>query len=134
MDTRGKSVAGIALQEGRVFIARRIPGGALGGKWEFPGGKVEAGESDQDALIREYAEELGVSITPGPFLGSACFEHRGVPHVVNAYRVYWGDEALTLSEHTEWRWASLAEIQALDFADSDRKLFPGLQPYLECKP
>ncbi|MDR1029396.1 MAG: (deoxy)nucleoside triphosphate pyrophosphohydrolase [Treponema sp.] len=125
MDRIQQSVAGIAVAQGKVFIARRKPGGTLGEKWEFPGGKVEPGESDEAALIREYAEELGVSIKLGPFLGSASFEHQGV-HIVNAYRVYWGNEPLRLAEHTEWRWATRAEIQALDFADSDRKLFPAL--------
>jgi 8-oxo-dGTP diphosphatase len=125
MDQIQRSVAGIAVAQGKVFIARRKPGGTLGEKWEFPGGKVEPGESDEEALIREYAEELGVSIKLGLLLGSASFEHRGV-HIVNAYRVYWGDEPLSLVEHTEWRWATRAEIQALDFADSDRKLFPAL--------
>ncbi|MDR2110325.1 MAG: NUDIX domain-containing protein, partial [Spirochaetaceae bacterium] len=49
-----RSVAGIAVEGGRFFIAQRIPGGDLGGKWEFPGGKVEEGETDAEALIREY--------------------------------------------------------------------------------
>ncbi|MHB9292540.1 (d)CTP diphosphatase [Hollandina sp. SP2] len=130
MDRIQQSVAGIAIEQGKVFIARRKPGGALGGKWEFPGGKVEPGERDEEALIREYAEELGVSIKPGPFMGSASFEHQG-SHILHAYRVYFQEYPVTLSEHTESRWATFEEIQALDFAASDRKLFPGLQPYFD---
>jgi 8-oxo-dGTP diphosphatase len=130
MDSIQQSVAGIAIEQGKVFIARRKAGGALGGKWEFPGGKVEPGEGDEQALIREYAEELGVSIKIGPRLGSASFEHRG-HHSLHAYRVYFQEYPIRLSEHTEWRWARFEEIQALDFADSDRKLFPALQAYLD---
>jgi 8-oxo-dGTP diphosphatase len=130
MDRIQQSVAGIAIEQGKVFIARRKPGGALGGKWEFPGGKVEPGEQDEEALVREYAEELGVSVKPGPLIGSGSFEHRGV-HILHAYRVYFEDYPVSLSEHTEWRWATFAEIQALDFAPSDRKLFPALQAYLD---
>jgi 8-oxo-dGTP diphosphatase len=130
MDRIQQSVAGIAIEQGKIFITRRKPGGALGGKWEFPGGKVEPGERDEEALIREYAEELGVSITLGPFMGSASFEHRGV-RILHAYRVYFQEYRITLSEHTEWRWATFEEIQALDFAASDRKLFPALQAYLD---
>jgi 8-oxo-dGTP diphosphatase len=124
-----RSVAGISIDQGMFFIAQRKPGGALGEKWEFPGGKVEPGETDQEALVREYQEELGVSITIGPFLGAASFEHRGVNRVY-AYQVYFSAYHITLSEHTAWRWARLDEIEHLDFADSDRKLLPYLKAYL----
>jgi 8-oxo-dGTP diphosphatase len=121
------SVAGIAWEAGRFFIARRVSGGAMGDKWEFPGGKVEEGESCEGALKREYREEFGVDITPGDFLGSAAFEHRGIPRLVKAYRIFFTNTAFTLTEHTQWRWASLTEIEGLDFVDSDRKLLPALQ-------
>ncbi|MDR3343028.1 MAG: (deoxy)nucleoside triphosphate pyrophosphohydrolase [Treponema sp.] len=129
MDGTSRSVAGIAVEKGKVFIARRIPGGDLGGKWEFPGGKVEAGETDEEALIREFDEELGIPVTIGPLLGTVSFEHRGI-RLLYAYRVYFTGYDFTLSEHTEWRWAGLEEIEPLDFADSDRKLLPGLQEIL----
>jgi 8-oxo-dGTP diphosphatase len=125
-----RSVAGIAAEGGKFFIARRLPGGDLGGKWEFPGGKVEAGESDEDALIREYDEEFGVSIKPGAFVGTVSFDHRGVTHSLNAYRIYFTGRDFILREHSEWRWASLEEMEKSDFADSDRKLFFCLKSYL----
>jgi 8-oxo-dGTP diphosphatase len=130
------SVAGIAWDAGRFFIARRTGGGAMGDKWEFPGGKVEEGESDEEALKREYLEEFGVGVLTGAFLGSATFEHRGIPRMVKAYRIFFADtadlrSALKLSEHTQWRWASLNEIEGLAdagaFVDSDRKLLPSLK-------
>jgi 8-oxo-dGTP diphosphatase len=57
-------VAAVALvdPDGRVLIAQRPPGKALAGLWEFPGGKVEAGERPEGALIRELAEELGIAV------------------------------------------------------------------------
>jgi 8-oxo-dGTP diphosphatase len=122
-----KSVAGIAFESDKFFIARRKSGGDLGGKWEFPGGKVEEGESDEEALKREYLEELGVSVETGPCLGNALFEHKGKNFSVNAYRIFFTDTHFTLHEHTEWRWASLSEIGELDFADSDRKLLSALE-------
>jgi 8-oxo-dGTP diphosphatase len=120
------SVAGIAVKGGRFFIAQRRAGGDLGGKWEFPGGKVEQGESDEEALCREYREEFGVPIQTGPFLGSASFEHYGKTYIVNAYRVYFSGGDFTLHEHKRWRWADFEEIKALDFAESDLKLLPAL--------
>jgi 8-oxo-dGTP diphosphatase len=131
MDAKGNSVAGIAIEGDRIFIARRIPGGDLGEKWEFPGGKVEEGETDQAALIREFREELAAAITVGPFLGSASFEHRGTHRTLRAYQIDFTGTDFILAEHTEWRWASLDEIETLDFADSDLKLLPALKAYFQ---
>jgi 8-oxo-dGTP diphosphatase len=121
------SVAGIAWDCGKFFIAQRLSGGAMGNKWEFPGGKVDGEESDQEALKREYLEELGVEVAVGDFLGSAVFEHRGVKRQVRAYRVFFAAPDFTLAAHTQWRWADIDEIEQLDFVDSDRKLLPALK-------
>jgi 8-oxo-dGTP diphosphatase len=127
----GRSVAGIAITQGRLFVARRKEGGSLGGKWEFPGGKLEAGEGDADALRREYLEELGVAVEVGPLLASAEFTHNKCRFLLNAYRIVLGSYDFRMTEHTEWQWAALDKIETLDFADSDRLLLPGLQSYLE---
>jgi 8-oxo-dGTP diphosphatase len=128
------SVAGIAVEGQKVFIARRNPGGDLGGKWEFPGGKTEAGESDEAALIREFAEEFGVSVKTGPLLGTAAFEHEGRRYELHAYRVFFDGQEFRPVEHDQWRWAVPADIECLDFAGSDRLLLPGLKAYLEGQP
>ena len=67
-------VAGVILQEGRVLLSRRPAGTHLGGLWEFPGGKMEAGESPEAALARELEEELGIQVTVGEMV--ARVEHR----------------------------------------------------------
>ncbi|MDR0708850.1 MAG: NUDIX domain-containing protein [Spirochaetaceae bacterium] len=128
------SVAGIAVQGNRLFIARRLPGGDLGEKWEFPGGKAEKGESCGEALIREFREEFGVTVTVGPRIASASFEHRGVVRELRACLVRFNDLNFVLNEHSAWKWADFAEIEKLDFAGSDRKLFPALKVYLERNP
>jgi 8-oxo-dGTP diphosphatase len=125
------SVAGIALDGKRLFIARRLSGGDLGEKWEFPGGKVELDETESQALIREYQEEFNITIRVGPFIAETDFEHRGKKRTLRAYRIYMGDEKPNLLEHSEYRWAPLEEVESLDFAGSDRKLFGALKPYLE---
>jgi 8-oxo-dGTP diphosphatase len=127
------SVAGIAFREQKFFIARRLPGGALGERWEFPGGKVEDGESDEAALIREFNEELGVAVRVGRLLGSAAFEHGGQARTLNAYEVSFDGEGLTLSVHSQWKWAGLDEIRGLEFAGSDRKLFPALAAFVKSR-
>jgi 8-oxo-dGTP diphosphatase len=127
------SVAGIAINEGRLFIARRKAGGDIGGKWEFPGGKVEEGESDEDALRREYLEEFGVPVEVGPLLASAGFTHKGFQFTLNAYRIFFQNGQFQAKEHSEWRWSLLGDIERMDFADSDRELLSALQPYLKEK-
>jgi 8-oxo-dGTP diphosphatase len=63
-------VVGAALvREGRVLACRRTSPAHLAGLWEFPGGKVEPGESDEQALVRELVEELGVTVEVGPRVG-----------------------------------------------------------------
>ena len=131
MAGRRVSVAGIAVEGQKVFIARRKPGGDLGGKWEFPGGKAEAGESGPAALVREFQEEFGAAVKTGPLVGTASFEHRGTAYDLYAYRIFFIDRTLRPAEHDEWRWAAPEELEALDFAGSDRLLFPALKTYLE---
>jgi 8-oxo-dGTP diphosphatase len=104
-----------------------MPGGAMSEKWEFPGGKVESGESDQAALEREFAEEFAVRVRVGESVARASFEHRGKPIELGAFQVFLDSESLVLTEHSEWRWAKFEEIPALDFADSDLKLLPELE-------
>jgi len=138
------SVAGIAIEKGtfekgtfgkgKVFIARRKAGGDLGGKWEFPGGKVEEGEGDADALKREFLEEFGVDVTAGPLLATAEFTHNEQRFLLNAYRIFFASLCFNMVEHTEYRWAALEEIETLDFADSDRLLLPQLQAHLHAQP
>ena len=56
--------AALLDSDGRVLIAQRPPGKAMAGLWEFPGGKIEAGESPEDALVRELREELAIAVKP----------------------------------------------------------------------
>jgi len=121
-----RSVAGIAVENGLVFIARRQSGGSMGDRWEFPGGKVEVGEADGSALKREYLEEFGLDVEIGAFLAQAVFDHGSERFSLHAYRVIMNGTPRMLTEHSEWRWACFPELKSLDFADSDRKLFPEL--------
>jgi len=60
--------AAVVVREGRVLLTRRQDGAHLGGMWELPGGKVEAGEDPRDALVRECREECGIDLRPGAIL------------------------------------------------------------------
>ncbi|MBQ1869243.1 MAG: NUDIX domain-containing protein, partial [Treponema sp.] len=73
----GTSITGIALDGDRVLVAKRNPVGQMGGRWEFPGGKVESGESDADAVVREFKEEFGVKVKVFSNIANAHFVHNG---------------------------------------------------------
>ncbi|MDR1506909.1 MAG: NUDIX domain-containing protein [Treponema sp.] len=137
-----ESVAGIAVREGprpgsgdtepfRIFTARRLPGGDLGGKWEFPGGKVRSGESYEDTVKREYLEELSVPVEAGPRIGFAKFNHGKTRFTLIALRVTLLSEDVSLNEHSEYRWVTPGELKNLDIADSDRLLFPAIFRYTD---
>lgn len=117
-----RSIAGIAIAPGgSLFVAKRKAGGAIGLKWEFPGGKIEAGESDETALRREFEEELGIPVEPVRLLGSTRFFSDTGERELAAWQVRIASGcAPALREHSEFAWLSLEEIRAIDLADSDR--------------
>ena len=119
-------MAGVGAEGGKLFVARRLPGGDLGERWEFPGGKVREGESDGAALVREFQEEFAVPVEPGAFIGETSFVHHETVFTLRAYGVRFVSKDFTLRVHSEWRWVSPGELEALDFAPSDRALFPAL--------
>ncbi|MFA6114919.1 MAG: (deoxy)nucleoside triphosphate pyrophosphohydrolase [Sphingomonas sp.] len=92
--------------EGRVLVQRRPAGKMMAGLWEFPGGKVEPGETPEAALIREIAEELGIAISPAELKPAAfaseplagrhlllllyiCRAWDGMPHALHAEELLW---------------------------------------------
>jgi 8-oxo-dGTP diphosphatase len=122
-----ESVAGVAVKGNKLFVARRRQGGDLGGKWEFPGGKVRPGESYSDTLKREYLEELSVPVEVGEKIGEARFVHGNTRFFLNALRVVLRSDEISLKEHSEYRWVTVEELERLDFADSDRLVFPAVK-------
>jgi 8-oxo-dGTP diphosphatase len=112
--------AAIIEENGRVFVARRGPGRHLAGAWEFPGGKVEPGETPEQALARELAEELGISCEVGEFLCSAVYEGTEPALELLAFRVRRCQGAIELREHTDARWVAPADLAGMDLPASDR--------------
>jgi 8-oxo-dGTP diphosphatase len=112
-------VGGALLHQGRLLAARRTAPPELAGRWELPGGKVEAGERPEQALVRELREELGVTVRPVERVPGEW----GLPggHVL----VVWRAELLrgapqALQDHDVLRWVTAAEASALDWLDPDR--------------
>jgi 8-oxo-dGTP diphosphatase len=117
-----RSIAGIAMApDGRLFVAKRKPGGAIGLKWEFPGGKLEEGESDEAALRREFQEEFGIDIEPVRLIGCSNFESDSGPRELAAWLVKMPARAVpAMREHSQVAWLRLDDIRKIDLADSDK--------------
>lgn len=114
-------VVGAAIVRGdAVLCARRSAPAQLAGKWEFPGGKVEAGESDADAVVRECREELGVKVTVGTRVGAdARIDDRFTLRVFLARLEPGQPEPLPLEDHDRLAWVPRGELLALDWLAPD---------------
>ncbi|MDX9783198.1 MAG: NUDIX domain-containing protein, partial [Spirochaetia bacterium] len=106
-----RSIAGIVVENGKVLVAKRKEGGAIGLRWEFPGGKVESGEEDEDALRREFAEEFGVKAEPIHCIGTASFVTHSGERLLSAWLVKLPQGCLLeLREHSMIAWLHPGEL------------------------
>lgn len=123
MPTTVEVVAAVLLDGDRVLACRRLPAKAAGGKWEFPGGKVEANESPMDALAREIDEELGIGIVIGALLDRTTTPVGDAVIDLSCYRVE-TPHALTMQsrDHDQVEWVSLSGIAELDWAEPDKPM------------
>ena len=113
-------VAGAIERDGRYLAARRTRPEWAAGRWEFPGGKVEPSESDEQALVREIREELGVEIAvvrrvPGEWpLHDDLVLHLYVATLVEG-------EPQPLDHHDQLRWVAPADFDEIEWLESDRE-------------
>ncbi len=128
------SIACIIFNGKNILVAHRNPTGQMGGRWEFPGGKVEEGESDEEAIVREMQEEFGISVSVGKKIAEAQFTHNGKVSDLHGYLVRVPHDGIakkyTLTEHSEYKWAAPAEIPTMNFVDSDMLIYPQVMKFL----
>lgn len=119
---------------GEVLLGRRRAGGDLGGLWEFPGGKREAGESRRDALARELSEELGISIVDAAPLD--CFEHSypGKPVLLDVWSVARWSGSPYGRERQPIRWVELDQLDRWPMPLADRPIVAALRAGLNQTP
>jgi len=125
--------AAVAGEDGRVLLQQRAPGRAMAGLWEFPGGKVDAGELPEGALVRELREELGIEVAAAD-LAPACFASAplGERHMILLLYLCrrWHGEPQPL-DAAALRWENPDAMRALAMPPADAPLIDLLQLLLE---
>ncbi|MBM3310060.1 MAG: (deoxy)nucleoside triphosphate pyrophosphohydrolase [Candidatus Aminicenantes bacterium] len=114
-----KVAAAVIENEAGVLITRRKAGGRFGGLWEFPGGKVEAGETAPDALVREIREELGLTVEVGESLGVFRYLAAEGNLEILAFRASVSGGEIALADHDLCLWAKPRDLDASQFAPAD---------------
>lgn len=126
MEIPGKTisvVAGLIFEGDRLLICQRHENSPFALKWEFPGGKVESGESDDAALRRELAEELGIVVHGVKLIFQDQHGYPDGPQVsLRFFKVLAYDGAAQNLVFQHIQWVPLAELAAFDFLDGDRRL------------
>ena len=115
-------VAAVIVVDGRVLACERSAPPEVAGRWEFPGGKVEPGETDEEALIRECVEELGVRVEVGARVGpDVPLAHGRAVLRVFSVELIGGDIPRAL-EHTAMRWLGPDELTSVRWLPADKPI------------
>jgi 8-oxo-dGTP diphosphatase len=112
-------VGAVIVNDGRVLAAQRRPGGSLPGAWEFPGGKIETGESPQEALAREIREELKVDVNVGSEILSTTHVYEFGIVTLTTFYCELVSGVVQLTEHTAVRWLAPEDLLSVEWAPAD---------------
>jgi 8-oxo-dGTP diphosphatase len=113
-------VGAVIILDDSVLACRRAPFKSQAGLWEFPGGKVEAGESPEEALRREIMEELGVPVAVKQFVGAGEYQMKDVLIRLNCYRCVLQERAPARSkDHDQLRWLEKDQLETVVWAPAD---------------
>lgn len=129
-----RSIACIAFKNDKILIAHRNSSGQMCNRWEFPGGKVEEGETDSQAIIREMNEEFGITVEVLQKITTGTFFHNGKERQLDVYLIKVPHDGIekkyVLTEHTEYEWVGINEIPKDNFVDSDLAVYPQIRKFL----
>ena len=105
--------------EGRIFATQRGYGDFKDG-WEFPGGKMEPGESPEDALVREILEELETKIVVERLVQTVEYDYPAFHLKMHCYWCHIESGSLILKEHEAAKWLSLSKLDSVDWLPADK--------------
>jgi 8-oxo-dGTP diphosphatase len=109
----------IVNEHGKILCAKRSKTMSMPGKWEFPGGKVERGEDEREALKREIKEELQCEIEVGSKIAETLHEYPTITILLNTYYATISKGIPVNKEHEEINWIEKENLKTLDWADAD---------------
>ncbi|MFP4287403.1 MAG: (deoxy)nucleoside triphosphate pyrophosphohydrolase [Candidatus Izemoplasmataceae bacterium] len=109
----------ISNEDGLIYCAKRKDEGELALKWEFPGGKIEKGESHTEALKREIMEEFSTEIDVLDFIVTVKHQYKNFHLTMHAYHAKIIKGSMTMNEHTGFKWLKVEELKILDWAMAD---------------
>lgn len=124
-------VAALIRENGRFLICRRPAHKARGMLWEFVGGKVEAGETKEQALIRECKEELGIRIEVQALFAELTHVYPDLTVHLSLFLARIAEGIPQLLEHSALRWISVSEIDAYEFCPADQEILLKLKSLQE---
>ena len=125
-----KVVGAAIIKEEKVLAMQRSEQMTLPGMWEFPGGKVEADETEQEALIREIKEELNVDITILDYINEASYDYDFGTVILKVYTAKIIAGELSLEEHKDGKWLKADQLLDMDWAPVDIPAAEALITYM----
>jgi 8-oxo-dGTP diphosphatase len=111
--------AAIIERDGKILIAKRSSTSSLPNKWEFPGGKVEVGETPEICLARELYEEFDIIVTVGDFIAESVYQYEKKTVRLLGFRVQYDDEIKVMNAHDDVRWVPVDDLLEYDLAPAD---------------
>ena len=111
--------AAVMEKDGRILLAQRRKDDALGGKWEFPGGKMEPGETPEECLRRELKEEFEIDAEIGAYICSSRFEYKHIQVELLVYKARHLSGEFILHDHDRIEWVKPGDIKGYDLSSAD---------------
>ena len=122
-------VAAIIIHENKIFATQRGYGEFKDG-WEFPGGKIEPGETPHEALVREIKEELGIEIEVKDFLETVEYDYPKFHLSMDCFFCTIRSGELVLKEHEAAKWLTAETLESVEWLPADKGLVEGIREYL----
>lgn len=119
--------AAVIRKSDTVLLTRRKPGEKLAGMWEFPGGKIELGESPEECLKRELKEELGIEVKVGAHIADSLYEYDHGAFLLKAYETEHISGEFQLTVHDDIKWVKPENLLAEQLAPADIALVEHLR-------
>ena len=123
-------VAAAIIRSGHKIFATQRGYGEFKDGWEFPGGKIEAGETPQEALVREIREELDAEIQVGEKIDCVEYDYPAFHLSMECFWARIRSGELTLKEHEAARWLSREELDSVDWLPADLSLIRKIRPWI----